>query len=884
MKTRRETQTAEIRTDSAVWNSPLSVKNSTTGDQITQYVRGTDVGGLAPQIYRNDLLRSEIYPDSDDPTDLSGDGADAVYDRVEYKYNRQGELIWKKDQNGTIHEFEFDDLARPTADKVTTVGTGVDNGVLRIGRTYEVRGMVEKITSYDAATAGTVLGQVFLERDAAGFTEKEYQEHDGGKGGSTPYVHFSRDTTATGGEFTKGLRPTSLRYPNGRLVHFGYGTTGSMADILNRLDAIKEDSGGSPGNSLTEYEYLSTSSVIQVNYPEPDLRYDLAHGGGNDPYDGPADRFGRVTDLQWYDYGSSIDAVRIQHGFDRASNRLYRGDPVAAVNGQNFDELYTYDGINQLTDFDRGNLNANQDGLVAASMNFAQEWSLDPTGNWTAFKQDDDGNTTWDLNQPRTHNKANEITQIGGSSAYIAHDRTGNMTKIPQPDDWSDDYDLTYDAWNRLVKVMDDAATLAEYAYDGRNRRTDETISGTTRHFYYSAAWQCLEERLDASTDPDRQFVWGLDHVDDLLLRDRDTSEPKNGTLDERFYALQDANWNVVALADTGGDIQERYAYTAYGVPEYLTASFASRNNSDYEWEVLYGGYRFDADTGVYQVRHRMLAPEFGWLQRDPLGLASDVNLFRYVANAPVNHLDPLGLIKSKTVRTLIGEFCRFNSLYGTTRNTDREPRHQSAECVRWMMYSMCRREHLRAMAIGAKDTVVEVLTALLPLSKAPKGLKVTGEVLLAMAGELDDPSDPAQWEEALKEGLMKTTGLLPKQAELMANAFAGLASFKKGECLLFSNSASTREDKLGGTTSCVWFTCLEDTKDWFVSQHHDFSVSALCHYTCCEGDPKHDCRCGEKQGFSLFQDGTLDFCGGSLGWGFEPGNVNDMQTKYVEL
>src|SRR5436189_405887 len=48
-----------------------------------------------------------------------------------------------------------------------------------------------------------------------------------------------------------------------------------------------------------------------------------------------------------------------------------------------------------------------------------------------------------------------------------------------------------------------------------------------------------------------------------LILRDRDTNA--DGALDERLYALQDANWNVTALTSSSGDVQERYAYDAYG-------------------------------------------------------------------------------------------------------------------------------------------------------------------------------------------------------------------------------------------------------------------------------------------------------------------------------
>ena len=51
------------------------------------------------------------------------------------------------------------------------------------------------------------------------------------------------------------------------------------------------------------------------------------------------------------------------------------------------------------------------------------------------------------------------------------YDRAGNMTTTPKPDDWNAHFDLTYDAWNRLVKVEDGEDTVAEYQYDGRHYR-----------------------------------------------------------------------------------------------------------------------------------------------------------------------------------------------------------------------------------------------------------------------------------------------------------------------------------------------------------------------------------------------------------------------------
>ena len=43
---------------------------------------------------------------------------------------------------------------------------------------------------------------------------KEYQEHEGVKDANTLYVQYNYDTSASSGVYTKGLRPTSVRYPN----------------------------------------------------------------------------------------------------------------------------------------------------------------------------------------------------------------------------------------------------------------------------------------------------------------------------------------------------------------------------------------------------------------------------------------------------------------------------------------------------------------------------------------------------------------------------------------------------------------------------------------------------------------------------------------------
>jgi len=581
---------------------------------------------------------------------------------------------------------------------VTTLGTNVDGRVRRLGASYEVRGLPRKLTSYDAATGGNIVNEVQFEYNDFRQVIKDYQSHAGavvaGGFNSSPFVTYGY---ADGSANT--IRPTGITYPNGREIEFAYGSPGTVNDAASRIGTIAY------GQGLVEethYEYLGLGTIVEADHWQPSLRFTLVGtDGGDDPDTGDIyrglDRFGRVKDLVWRDDGTNSDAVRIQHGYDRASNRLWRKDPVAASFGKRFDELYTYDGLYRLATMQRGTLNGGHTAVTNST--FAQCWSLDETGNWHEMRQDDTGAGSWDLVQTRTANPVNEITAITNSTgptwAQPAYDAAGNMTTIPtgnapgwsdlsvadwsglSPDGWAtmpllggpDSYTATYDAWNRLVTLTDGANTIQENEYDPRAYRTvrKRYVGGVldeTRHYYYSTDWQVLEERL--GTDPisagaERQFVWGLRYIDDLVRRDRDTNA--DGTLDERLYALQDPNWNVVAIADTAGDVQERFAYSAYGVPLVLGPAFGSRQDSSFVWERLYAGYQYDGY--VYMVRARPLQPLLGaWIQRDPLGYVDGQNLYSYTAS--VGTTDATGTFGGNyNLHHIVGEWYAKYTNYG---------------------------------------------------------------------------------------------------------------------------------------------------------------------------------------------------------------------------
>ena len=366
-------------------------------------------------------------------------------------------------------------------------------------------------------------------------------------------------------------------------------------------------------------------------------------GDGGDQYTG-LDRFGRVVDQRWIkNNGTALE--RVDYGYSRASNRQWRWNRVAA-GGQ--DEYYNYDGLYQVKELQRGTLNSAKTS-ISGTPTWEEDFTYDPIGNWNGYLTKVSGVT--DLDQERTHNQANETTEIDGSSTTVAHDPAGNMVAVPQVGDWEAANGLKWDAWNRLVEVVEGDTTVAQYRYDGLTRRATKTTDAT-RHYYYSDQWQIMEERVDAETAADRQFVWGQRYIDDLVLRDRDADH--DGSLEERLYVLHDY-FNPTAVAAPNGTVLERYGYDAFGLSRVMTAGFNPRAASSYDWEARYGAYRWDAETGFYQVRFRYLHPTLDrWLSRDPIGRKGGVNYFAYALNNAVNSIDLFGLKVSPTIGSLL--------------------------------------------------------------------------------------------------------------------------------------------------------------------------------------------------------------------------------------
>jgi RHS repeat-associated protein len=620
----------------------LTAKNGVTGDQVTKYVYGVDLTNS--DVASNQLLRAVIFPDSSDPeSPLSGTN------HIEYQYNRLGQMKQRTDQVGTVHVFEYDGLGRLLNDRVTTVANGVDSAVRRISITYEVRGKISNFRTYDNATVGlgTVINDVQFGYNSFGQVIAEYQSHSGVV--NTAISPVTQYGYADGSANT--IRPTSITYPNGQVTVYDYGTSGGSDDLLSRVTAIKQGS-----VILAGYTYLGWNRIVNVSYssqPGVALTYIKQSGESNgeagDQYIG-LDRFGRVVDQRWMKSSTGAALERIQYGFDRVGNRVWRQNLVRTT-GQ--DEYYSYDGARQLVTLQRGTLRTDHSG-INGTPSWEEDFNYDPTGNWhgltTAYKIIVGGTTS--LDQNRSHSTANAISGITTNSGTAwtvpVNDLNGNASTIPQPASLASSFTCVYDAWNRVVNVKIGAATLATYKYDGFNRRV-KSITTEARDYYYGNRWRLVEERTDTTDGcAERQFVWGLRYPDDLVLRDRRTTNPSSSStcapLDERLYVLHDF-FNVSSVVSTSGTVQERYGYDAFGGVRFMDANFNSRGGSIYGWETLYGAYKWDGETGLYLVRNRYLHPKLGrWLTRDPIYYRAGINIYRYVGNNPTNSIDITGL------------------------------------------------------------------------------------------------------------------------------------------------------------------------------------------------------------------------------------------------
>ncbi|MFD0894318.1 RHS repeat domain-containing protein, partial [Luteolibacter ambystomatis] len=606
------------------WLTKLKSENPDTGLQVTEWVRGVSIA-QGSTINSNRLVFQKIYPDST-----------GTADRITYLYNRQLQVTGMTDQNGTVHAYQIDKLGRLLVDQVEAFGTGVDTTVGRITTGYNPNGLLSVQSSWNVD--GSVnLNQVLSSYNVFNQLTSETQRPNGSA--ASPSVGVSYEY-ANGSANTLRMTRSSIISSVG--VQIVYNS--AMADALSRPDEIDY----STPISILRTSYLGLGTLVdQKVYSAGSSTVPISEwtmqngstGDAGDKYTG-LDRFGRLVETLWKNTGG--DQVHARYGRNRVGGVEWRRDDKAhamSVNTQ--DNYYWYDGLQQVTRHDRGNLVPSFGPPYTGIDNRQQQelFNFDETGNWNSNYSESPA-----LDQSRVNNQANQIVSLDGPSSVVqpAYDLAGNMTTIPKPGDWTAGYDLVWDAWNRLVTVKSGATVIASYAYDARNCRVKTTVGGVAKNFIYDNQWRVLEERPVATpTVIDHKYDWNPLDRWDLVRRLRSTG---GGTLNEVLYPLKDY-LDPVALIDATGAVVERYGYDAFGPVSFMDASFASRSSSSYEWNFLFHAEFQDVETGLYNYGYRYYHPDLGrWISMDPIGEKGGLNLYNFVGDNPIDGQDYLGL------------------------------------------------------------------------------------------------------------------------------------------------------------------------------------------------------------------------------------------------
>lgn len=500
---------------------------------------------------------------------------------LSYAYDTQGRQVWTEDQAGNVIETTFDDAGRETARAVTTLASGFDGAVRRIGTSYTSLGQRELVTQYDAATAGSVVDEVKYEYERFGGLQAFRQDMNGAVDafGSVDDYAVSYTWEQSTGERTSWRKATTTM-PSGNVLTFSYGS--GLDDEISRLRFVKEGA-----TRLVGYDYLGYTQVVGQGYDIPDLSQEY-YGSTSGSYPG-LDRFGRVVQSNWERElgGGDIDLYDVTLGYDRNSNIVLAEDAI--IPGR--DVEYTMDGLDRLTRAQAGSWS----GSAISSETIDEDWTLDHLGNWTAHQLDLDADDAYDsgtdeLDETRTHNAVNELLTRDLDND-LTDDETLSYNAVGELTDDGASWEYVYDAFGRLRKVnADGGALVAEFRYNGLGfqiaQHTDllspSGVDGADPWYFnaFDERWRKLATFRATDTDPKEEFVphqAGLDgsggssYINDIALRDKDRNTPwttaSDGALEQRTFYLNNWRGDVVGLVTSTGYQAESVRYSPYGTP-----------------------------------------------------------------------------------------------------------------------------------------------------------------------------------------------------------------------------------------------------------------------------------------------------------------------------
>jgi RHS repeat-associated protein len=237
-------------------------------------------------------------------------------------------------------------------------------------------------------------------------------------------------------------------------------------------------------------------------------------------------------------------------------------------------------------------------------------FGMDDLGNRTTVNLRSGVDQVYTTATPNLTNRYMEI-----DSEPLDYDEAGNLTRD------HDGYYHVYDYENRVTRIykMDGQmeTDVAHYRYDALGRRIAkyDSIAAEMTLYYHNDEWQVLAEY--DYTGFLRSYIYG-NYIDEPLIMNDGTND---------YYYAHDHQYSTVALANTLGQVVERYEYDAYGRTQILSPGFSVLASSQYGNPYAFTGRQLDILDGTnlryMHYRHRDYNPTLGrFMTHDPLGVS----------------------------------------------------------------------------------------------------------------------------------------------------------------------------------------------------------------------------------------------------------------------
>lgn len=256
-------------------------------------------------------------------------------------------------------------------------------------------------------------------------------------------------------------------------------------------------------------------------------------------------------------------------------------------------------------------------------------------------------------NEELLYNTLNQLTSY--SKAEFSYDPHGNLLKKVLD---GEETRFESNILSQLISIERTDKTSLTFSYDPFGRllvekhldtKKKKTLS-TSRYFYLG--YQEIGTLTEAG-NIETLKVPGL-HGDELAITSI-AFEIKG----ETFVPLHDIAGNVVSLIDPQSrQLVESYQYTAFGEeticnPYGEPEEFSLVGNP---WR--FAEKRFDQKSGFILFGLRFYDPSIGrWISQDPGGFIDGPNLYAYLRNNPLNHLDRFGLASEANAQNKFEEY-----------------------------------------------------------------------------------------------------------------------------------------------------------------------------------------------------------------------------------